>query len=260
MNPMKILDTAAASVANLVPAITGLTGNLAIASAGAIIAPIIQTGITEMVHQVLGKLQRKKVIVSANITCQSIVNTLNSGIPLRQDNFFEFKDSPILGEKESSASKLFEGSLLKAKEEYDSKKIPYISFLTTNIFFAPNITEAQAIALLEILSKLSYRQLCILALFNKYKTLPLGSYQAGVRVVKSLYHLCDLIYDITALNREMLIETTVAGQSLGHTDYQISELGSLLYETANLKDLPQQDLQDIKSKFDYIQSFRKDKK
>jgi len=61
MNTDKIIDTTSAAVANLVPAISGLTGNIAIVSAGAMIAPIIQTGISEMAHQVLGNLQRKKL-------------------------------------------------------------------------------------------------------------------------------------------------------------------------------------------------------
>lgn len=46
MNSTKIIDTASAAVANLIPAITGLTGNIAIASAGAIVAPIILSLIT----------------------------------------------------------------------------------------------------------------------------------------------------------------------------------------------------------------------
>lgn len=256
MNTQKIIDTASASIANLVPAITGLTGNLVIASAGALIAPIIQTGITEMAHQVLGKLQRKKVMMSANITCESIVNKLNSGITLRQDNFFEFKDNPILGEKESSASKLFEGSLLKAKEEYDSKKIPFISFFTANIFFAPNIDESKAFVLLEILSRLSYRQLCALRIFSQRYVLPIGRWESSLKGTQSLQNYYDIAYEFISLKDSLLIEQNMpnGGMSMGISDYRISSLGQELVIMANLNSIPQEDLSKLESNVNYITS------
>lgn len=255
MNTQKFIDTASASVANLVPAITGLTGNLAMASTGALIAPIIQIGITEMAHQVLGKLQRKKVMVSANITCESIVSKLNSGIPLRQDNFFEFKDNPILGESESSASKLFEGSLLKVKEEYDSKKIPFISFLTSNIFFAPNISENKAFVLLEILSKMSYRQLCALLIFSRRNVLPVGLWETRLKNTSSLQNYYDIAYEFLSLKDTLLIEQNIPGQGIGISDYRISSLGKELVITANLNSISQDDISQLESNLNYINSF-----
>lgn len=254
MNTDRIIDTTSAAVANLVPAISGLTGNIAIASAGAMIAPIIQTGIAEMARQVLGNLQRKKIMATANLTCETIVSKLENHIPLRKDNFFYAKYNPLLDEKESPASKLFDGALLKAKEEYDSKKIPFISFLTSNIFFAPNISESKAFVLLEILSKMSYRQLCALLIFSRRNILPVGRWETRLKDTSSLQNDYDIAYEFLSLKDYLLIEQNQPGQGIGISDYRISSLGKELVITANLNSIPQGDISQLESKVNYINS------
>lgn len=256
MNISKIIDTTSAAVANLVPALAGLTGNIAIASAGAIVAPIIQSGISDMLYEVTGNLQRKRVIASANLTCSTIIDELGNGKQLRTDDFFNFKNNPILDEPESTASKLFEGSLLKAKEEYDSKKIPYISFLTANIFFAPNIDESKAFVLLEILSKLSYRQLCALRIFFQRNILPVGRWESRLKGTSALQNYYDIAYEFLSLKDSLLIEQNMpnGGMSMGISDYRISSLGRELAITANLISIPNNDLSQLESKVDYITS------
>lgn len=256
MKKEKIIDTTSMSLAGLVPALSGLTGNVAIASGGAILAPFIQSGISEMLNVVTGKLHRKKVVTSANLTCGKITDELKKGSKLRSDNFFDLENSPILDEPESPASKLFEGSLLKAKEEYDSKKIPYISFLTANIFFTPNIDESKAFVLLEIISKLSYRQLCALRIFFQRNILPVGRWEARLKGTLSLQNYYDVAYEFLSLKDSLLIEQNMydGGMSIGISDYRISSLGKELVLTANLNTIPQDDLLLLESKVNYITS------
>ena len=254
MNSTKIIDTASAAVANLIPAITGLTGNIAIASAGAIVAPIIQSGVSEIAHQILGNLQRKKVLASANITCETIVQNLDKGKQLRTDDFFKFHHNPIVEENESPASKLFDGSLLKAKEEYDSKKIPFISFFTANIFFAPNINESKAIVMLEILGKLTYRQLCGLYIFYKRNIMPVGRWEIRLKETPALQDYYDIAYEFLSLKDSLLIVQNIPGQGIGISDYRISALGKELVVTANLSSIPQEDLFCLENKVIYITS------
>lgn len=254
MNTEKIINTTSAAVANLVPAISGLTGNLAIASAGAIITPIIQTGIAEMLHHVHGNLQRRKAIATANLTCETVVSNLESGIPLRKDTFFESKYNPLLQENESPASKLFDGSLLKAKEEYDSRKIPFISFFTANIFFAPNISESKAFVLLEILSKMSYRQLCALLIFSRRSILPVGRWESRMKDTSSLQNYYDVAYEFLSLKDLLLIEQNKPGHSIGISEYRISSLGKELVITANLNSILQDDISQLESIVNHINS------
>lgn len=254
MKKEKIIDNTSASIANLVPAFTGLTGNIYIAAAGALVAPIIEAGIVEMSNWVLGKLQRKKVVVSANLTCENITNRLINKNQLRKDNFFRLQQDQVLEEKVSSASKVFEGSLLKAKEEYDSKKIPYISFLTSNIFFNPNIDESKAFVFLEILGKLSYRQLCALSLFNQRHILPIGRWETQLKDIRHLQDYYDIAYEITSLKDMLLIEQDFQGQGFGIPNYRISALGKDLVLAANLHTIASQDIALLENKVNYITS------
>lgn len=254
MNIDKIIDTTSASVANLVPAFAGLKGNTPIALAGAMVAPIIQLGISEMSHWALGILQRKKIIASANITCETIVKNLDTGRQLRNDDFFKFHHNPISEENESPASKLFDGSLMKAKEEYDSKKIPFLSFFTANIFFAPNINESKAIVMLEILGKLTYRQLCGLYIFYKRNIMPVGRWEIRLKDTPALQDYYDIVYEFLSLKDSLLIVQNIPGQGIGISDYRISALGKELVATANLSSIPQEDLFRLEDKVNYITS------
>lgn len=254
MNTTKIIDTTSAAVANLVPAITGLTGNIAIASAGAIIAPIIQSGISEIAHQILGDRQKKRIMASANITCETIVKNLETKKEPRNDKFLIPVHNIILNETESSASKLFEGSLLKAKEEYDSKKIPFISFFTANVLFTPNISESKAFVMMEILSNLTYRQLCALQIFYQKNVLPVGSWEVRLKDTPALQNFYDIAYEFISLKDYLLIVQNIQGQGIGISDYRISSLGKELAITANLGSLPQEELSLLENDINYITS------
>lgn len=254
MKAKKIIDTTAASVSNLLPAFAGLTGNPAIAAAGALIAPIIQSQISEMSDWFLSIIQKKKVIASANITCQTIVKKLENRDPIRNDDFFTYHNNLIINEKESSASRLFEGSLLKAKEEYDSKKIPFFSFLAANIYFNSSISEDKSFVLLEILSKLSYRQLCALVIFSRRKILPVGRWEIIIKDSPALQDYYDIAYEFISLKESLLIEQNILGQGMGISDYRISALGKELVILANLNSISQEDIFQVESKVDYITS------
>lgn len=255
MNTTKIIDTTSAAAANLIPAFTGLTGNPMIAAAGAIVAPIIQNQISEVSNWILGVLQRKKIITSANITCETIVEKLEHGYRLRNDDFFKVNHNPILDEKESSASKLLEGSLLKTKEEYDSKKIPFISFFTANIFFAPNISANKAFVMLEVLSKLTYRQLCALRIFSKRNVMPIGRWEIGIKNTPALQNYYDIAYEFLSLKDSLLIEQDIPGQGIGISDYRVSAFGRELVITANLNSIPQEDLSQLEYQVNHITSY-----
>lgn len=254
MDSNKFIDNLSTGIANLVPAFTGLTGKAEFAAAGALLAPVIKDGVYAVANQVLGFLQCKKIFKSADITCETIVNKLNSNQILRKDAFFNPYNDSILDEEVSSALKLFEGSLLKAKEEYDSKKIPFISFLTANIFFAPNIDESKAFVLLEILSKLSYRQLCALTIFNKRNILPVGRWETRLKVSPNLQNYYDIAYEFLSLKDYLLIEQNQPGQGIGISDYRISALGKELVITANLCSIPSEDLLQLENTVNDITS------
>lgn len=258
MDKDKIIDTSVDSAVGLIPAFAGLTGNPFWVASAALLSPFLQQQIKETTHWLLGNIQRRKVEYSTQCLCETIVSKIQKEEKLRQDSFFEFKDNPQLRIEESSASKLTEGMLLKAKEEYDSKKIPFLSYLTANIFFLPDISESKAFVMLEILSKLSYRQLCALSIFYNKKKLPVGVWEARLKGTPSLQSYYDIAYEFISLKDLLLIEQYMPiggiGMGIGISNYKISALGEELYIAANLTMIDERDLLDLNNKIEFITS------
>ena len=81
---------------------------------------------------------------------------------IRTDDFF-VRDLT----NRSAADEILEGTLIAAKNEYEEKKIDYYGNLLGNIPFHSEIDRYHAHYLLRIVEGLSYRQICILALFKR---------------------------------------------------------------------------------------------
>lgn len=254
MDKDKVIDISVEAITDLIPAFASLKCNPLWIGITTIGKPFLRQKIEDTIHWGLGLFQRKKVYYTANCLCENITENLNSGKSPREDGFFNAQHNTQIGIDESSASKLTEGTFLKAKEEYDSKKLPFISFLTANIFFAPNISEDKAFVLLEILSKLTYRQLCALYIFYKKNVLPIGKWEAWLKGTPSLQDYYHLAYEFLSLKDYLLIESKAAGVSFGFQDYRISALGKDLVITANLTSIPKNDIREIEDEINFITS------
>lgn len=250
----KNIEIISDSFASLVPAFAGLSGNPFLAVGGAFITPIIRNQICESLQWVLSNKQKRKVYATANMVCSEVDAKISKGQSVRTDDFFNTKYNNLINVEESPASKLLEGTLLKAKEEYDSKKLPYFSFLTSNIFFAPNISESKAFVLLEILDRLSYRQLCALSIFYKKNTLPVGRWETRLKASPHLQNYYDIAYEFISLKDSLLIEQYFpnGGMGIGISDYRITSIGKELFLTANLSNLNNQDVSGLESQMDYL--------
>ena len=261
MDTEKIVEASVESIVGLIPAFAGLTGNPLWIAPATIIAPFIQKQINEVAQWSLGILQRKKVDCCTKLMSEAMAVKIKNGESPRKDSFFECKYNSQIETYESSASKLIEGALLKTKEEYDSKKIPFISFFTANVLFTPNLSESKAFVLLEILNKLTYRQLCALAIFHQRKILKIGAWESQLKAIIGLQDYYDVAYEFISLKDLLLIEQQMPngrpGMGIGIQDYRISALGQELYITANLAAIDQQDLSTLNSMVDYVSSFMK---
>lgn len=257
MNIDKIIDITASSVTNIGSALIGLKTSDPYMIAGvAAIGPVLENKLADFAKRMLSSLQSKRITISTQLICSTINQNIDNGKSVRNDDFFTPHQEPIMDINESAASKLFEGTLLKAKEEYDSKKIPFLSFLTANIFFAPNISESKAFVLLEVLSRMSYRQLCALMIFYRRNTLPIGRWESRLKCTPSLLDYYDIAYEFLSLKDSFLIEQNMpnGGMGMGITEYRISALGKELVITANLMSIKQQDLSELESKVNFMTS------
>lgn len=86
--------------------------------------------------------------------------SVGGGKILRQDCFFSNKIN-----ERSAAEEIFEGVMFAAEREYEEKKVKFEGNFFANIVFEPNIDRASANFLLRLAQRMSYRQLCLMALF-----------------------------------------------------------------------------------------------
>jgi len=125
--------------------------------AGSIAGVYLARGLNEMASRVLSKREQARVGLVISFMASELQARIQNGEQVRQDGFFDNVEG------RSSAEELLEGVFIKCKNEYEEKKIRYISKVYTTVAFDSTITPATANQILNNAQQLSYRQLTILA-------------------------------------------------------------------------------------------------
>lgn len=96
------------------------------------------------------------------IALSDIKQKMEQGQQVRDDGFFEESKT-----KRSDAEDILEGTLLKCKTAYEEKKVHYGGKFYSNISFREDIDANRASYFLQIFERLTYRQLCLINIFNR---------------------------------------------------------------------------------------------
>ncbi len=139
-----------------------LIGGPAGAALGGPLGILIRRGLSDIANRILSTRERKRVGATAWYAITKIEERRNSGDMLRDDGFFEAK-----GKERSDAEEIFEGVLLKAKNEHEEKKTKILGNIFANTAFFPGFSVGEANHLLRIAESLTYRQMCILSLVKR---------------------------------------------------------------------------------------------
>jgi hypothetical protein len=202
----------------------------------------------DMVQRSLSDRERRRVGVVLLYAERRLSERLEEGDEIRSDDFFERGGG--VGNR-SSLDEAIEGVLLAAERDPEEKKLPLYGNLFATIALNGDLDVATANQLIRLSRDLSYRQLCLIALFalrdkdrlelrtRNYKptkettssTVPLGEPLIGV--LQEIHILCS---------QEML-----AGGGLSLTDIvpssvQTQGIGSLLFESTELNTLPSSEI------------------
>ena len=113
----------------------------------------------EILERQLGSREKVRVGATFAIAAANIRQRLENGESLREDGFFDEKQTG-----RSDAEEVVESVLLKAQREPEEKKIEYMGYLLSGIAFNPEISVHMAHQLTKVAEQLTYRQLCILKL------------------------------------------------------------------------------------------------
>lgn len=129
---------------------------------GPIIAIPTRSILSDFASRQLSKREEFRVGNTAFYCINKIKDKISSGEKLRDDDYFFANNENY----RSSAEEIFEGVLIKCKNEHEEKKGKYIANIFVNTAFSNSFSLEEVNHLIKITDNLTYRQLCLLSLFE----------------------------------------------------------------------------------------------
>ena len=213
------------------------------AVAGAAGGPLLAAATRRVLGDVAGRfLSEREVVRIANAAfyaANEIAVRIERGDPLRGDGFFDSGKAD-----RSDADEVFEGVLIKCKNEHEEKKAPYLGYLLANVAFS-RISASNANAILKLAERMSYRQFCILALciqqdeygFDNMQLFQLRTRQSGEEAAFLLAEWRELRSQAIGVIEP---ETSVEGPKIRETS-----VGRTVFELLGLSRIPNAEIQGI---------------
>lgn len=154
--------------ADAVGAIAGVTTELLSGpgGAGSIVAVGVSSGIKEIAARTLAISEERRIGIAAFTALHRISARLVIGDAPRDDGFFQHA-----GTGRSPSDEILEGVLLRARDEYQERKLKHFGNFFAELAFTPEISAETAHLLLRTLERLTYRQLCIVAIVGNHGSL-----------------------------------------------------------------------------------------
>ena len=222
-------------------------------SAGHAFADYVKNSVYNLVNLFTSQRQSKRITDVTEFALNEIRRRLEDGERLRDDGFF---DKTI---DRSDAEEVFEDVLLKARDEPQEKKIPYIGRLFENGCFDASIDSDTLHFLCKESENLTYRQLCIIKIAHEMRE---RRYPLRSKSFQNLITIKDIRRNTTPEQFSALIEcvvlrdkgylafsfSTTPGIELEVLKYIIPNTmeslptGTMMYEHMNLKSIPEADV------------------
>lgn len=231
-----MVDTAASRIiqygADLVGASTGFAAEFLAtvpAGIGGPIAAVVSSVLKEFGGRTLSTREQSRVGGVVRYAADRISARLLSGHVLRSDGFLSYSNSQA-----SPSEELLEAVLMRARNEYQEKKLRYLGLFFANLVFSEHASPQTAHLLLKHFERLTYRQLCMLSIVGKN-----GRYD-----VEPLRRPSHTEPELEALKREeMDLHSNDLGNlgllgSDGPWSDTLSTLGKVFYDLAALNELP----------------------
>ena len=222
-------------------------------SAGYAVREFLNNGLRGLLNHFSSQRQSKRITDVTEFALNEIRQRLEDGEKLRDDGFF---DKTI---DRSDAEEVFEDVLLKARDEPQEKKIPYIGSLFKNGCFDASIDSGTLHFLCKESENLTYRQLCIIKIANEMRE---RGYPLRSESFRKFITIKDIRRNTTPEQFSTLTEcvvlrdkgylafkfSTTPGIELEILKYIIPNTmeslptGTVMYEHMNLQSIPEADV------------------
>jgi len=128
------------------------------AAGGAVAGTVVQQVLDDITNRVLSENESQRIGAAAAIAINDVKIRIENGERPRDDIWHDSQ------EPSSDADYMLEGILLKARDENEVKKIPFISKIFSNAVFNPHLSINQVNLLLKIVEGMTYQQLGLIAI------------------------------------------------------------------------------------------------
>ena len=222
-------------------------------SAGYAVSEFLNDRLHNLVNRFSSERQSKRIRTVTQYALEGIRHRLENDEELRNDGFFEQTID------RSCAEEAFEAVLLKARDEPEEKKIPYLGKLFENGCFDSSIDSGSLHFLSKESENLTYRQLCIIKIANEMRErrFPLrGESFGNFFTHKEVRHnttpeqfstlaecaaLCDKKYVMFNFSSTPGIELDISRFLIPNTMRSLTT-GTMMYEHMNLRLIPEADV------------------
>jgi len=188
----------------------------------------------EMGRRLLAPREELRIGATFAFAADRIRQKLANGEQIRQDSFFQKQP-----DERAAADEVLEATLLVAQREHQERKLPFYGNLIANIAFHPEIDRAQGNLLIRLAQRISYRQICLLALFGSPDKQSFALREKDYRNVGSVgiarIGLLQEVYDL--YSRGMLNASGEALLGLGDVTpnkMNVQGTGAMLYNLMEL--------------------------
>lgn len=215
--------------------------------AGAIIGGVATPLITEFSRRLLSSRQKARVGATLLYAKHKIEERIENGDSLNEDFFTDTND-----DGRADAQEIWEGILLHAQQEYEERKIPYYANLMANLAFEIDFDKARANFLLKLANNLSYRQLCLLAIFASTEIksrLRQTDYRGQGSSITQ--HLASILHEIKEMHNLNIVnipnDTLLGVTDVAPARMTVQGAGVELGRLMELNKIPSPDLTEIAS-------------
>ncbi len=220
---------------------------------GTIVSKILVKVLTDLSDRSLSKSEKSRVGACATFIIAKIQDNIQAGHKLRDDGFFE-NDK----DERSKAEEIMEGIIIKCRDEYEQRKIKIIANIYASIAFLPDVSATEANFLIKLIERLTYIQICLLALLYKQKMIEMpgtlyygwldrNSIKNGLR-----YDSQTILQQIYEMNSFGLVGWNKPDRKKNEQNIKLylDVLGKRYCKVMNLEDIPDEDINYVQTVID----------
>ena len=208
----------------------------------ATIQPLLAGAIEEFGKRVLSTRENNRIIkVMQDAVCKINARLEKGDIPRQDDKFWMDNYVGV-----SDAKVILEGILLKSRDEYEEKKLPYYSNMIARMAFDSSWSYQRLNAMIRMFEQLSYRQIQLISLVKRKGEIETPQWIVKFKRTPESYVYYDLFCEVSNLSNLGLFHQPGETFTTGIGDKQtLSPIGESMADLMELSSMPEEETNEL---------------